>query len=110
MCPYKIPPFPLIITKQKKTACPDGQAAFVNSSAAELQRRLLQVSFMRHFRAKQNRAQFLLKTAQQEFEMFMTHSDSVAVHSEFLLSLLGYALRSDAIIHHSRWDVKKLVV
>jgi len=25
-----------MIKKQKKTACPDGQAAFVNSSAAEL--------------------------------------------------------------------------
>jgi hypothetical protein len=42
---------------------------------------------MRHFRAKQSRAQFLFKTAQQEFEMFMTHGDSVAIHSEFLLSL-----------------------
>jgi len=25
-----------MIKKQKKTACPDGQAAFVNSSAADL--------------------------------------------------------------------------
>ena len=48
---------------------------------------MFQVSPMHLFRATQSEAQFLFKTAQQEFEMFMTHDDSVAVHSEFLLSL-----------------------
>ena len=48
---------------------------------------MFQVSPMHLFRATQSEAQFLFKTAQQEFEMFMTHGDSVAIHSEFLLSL-----------------------
>jgi hypothetical protein len=41
---------------------------------------------MHHFRATQSEAQFLFETAQQEFEMFMTHGSRVADHSEFLLS------------------------
>ena len=47
---------------------------------------MFQVSPMHLFRAKQSEAQFLFKTAQQEFEVLMTHGDRVAIHSEFLLS------------------------
>ena len=42
---------------------------------------------MRLIRAQQSEAQFFFKTALQEFEVLMTHGNSVAVHSEFLLSL-----------------------
>ena len=48
---------------------------------------MFQVSPMHLFRAMQSKAQFLFKTAQQEFEVLMTHGDRVAIHSEFLLSL-----------------------
>ena len=47
---------------------------------------MFQVSPMHLFRATQSEAQFLFKTAQQEFEVLMTHGDRVAIHSEFLLS------------------------
>ena len=47
---------------------------------------MFQVSPMHLFRATQSKAQFLFKTAQQEFEVLMTHGDRVAIHSEFLLS------------------------
>ena len=42
---------------------------------------------MRHFRAKQSKAQFLQETVQSESEAFMTRGSSETVHSEFLLSL-----------------------
>ena len=42
---------------------------------------------MRLIRAQQSEAQFFFKTALQEFEVLMTHGNSVAVHNEFLLSL-----------------------
>ena len=45
------------------------------------------VFFMRLIRAQQSEAQFFFKTALQEFEVLMTHGNSVAVHNEFLLSL-----------------------
>ena len=48
---------------------------------------MFQFSPMHLFRATQSEAQFLFKTAQQEFEVLMTHGDCVAIHSEFLLSL-----------------------
>ena len=47
---------------------------------------MFQVSTMHLFRATQSEAQFLFKTAQQEFEVLMTHGDRVAIHSEFLPS------------------------
>ena len=47
---------------------------------------MFQVSSMHLFRAAQSEAQFLFKTAQQEFMMLMTHGGRVAIHSEFLLS------------------------
>ena len=47
---------------------------------------MFQVSPMHLFRATQSKAQFLFKTAQQEFEVLMTHGDRVAIHSEFLPS------------------------
>ena len=48
---------------------------------------VFQVFFMRLIRAQQSEAQFFFKTALQEFEVLMTHGNSVAVHNEFLLSL-----------------------
>jgi len=76
-----------MMKNKKKAACPDGQAAFENSSAADLQRRKFQVFILRHFGAMQSTAQIQMKTAQQEIQRIMTHGNSEAVHSEFLLSL-----------------------
>ena len=42
---------------------------------------------MRLIWAQQSEAQFFFKTALQEFEVLLTHGNSVAVHNEFLLSL-----------------------
>ena len=47
----------------------------------------LRFSSIHLFRATQSKAQFLTRTAQQGFEVLMTHGGCIADHSESLLSL-----------------------
>lgn len=47
----------------------------------------LRFSSIHLFRATQRKAQFLTRTAQQGFEVLMTHGGCIADHSESLLSL-----------------------
>ena len=47
---------------------------------------MFQVSSMHHFRATQSEAQFMFKTALQEFMMLLTHGGRVEIHPEFLPS------------------------
>ena len=51
-----------------------------------LQHSAFQVFFMRLIRAQQSEAQFF-QAELQEFQVLMTHGNSVAIHHEFLLSL-----------------------
>ena len=46
-----------------------------------LQHSVFQVFFMRLIWAQQSEAQFLFKTALQEFEVLLTHGYSVAIHN-----------------------------
>ena len=59
-----------------------------------LQHSVFQVFFMRLIRAQQSEAQFFFKTAQQEFQVLLTHGNRVAIHNEFLLSLWAILLIS----------------